>query len=182
MEQGISKQIDGLIDKLYGAIKPENLDEWYNDAKDVMKIFGKKERIRNFIDSFEAVKRSFMKDPESDERKKKIAKLSGLIALLKSNEPDFLLESLQRKGYAIAKNDTGIREGIEKSIFRILQQIRLGKKDTVIGQLMGIFASRGKALPQELVDALQAEWDINQFRAFMYAFLSNFTGREDYND
>jgi len=93
-----------------------------------------------------------------------------------------LLESLQRKGFAIAKSDTELRDSIENSIFRILQQIRLGKKAAVCGLFMQIFSARGRAMPQELVDALKEEWDINQFRAFMYAFLSNFTGREEYNN
>ncbi|HQC19668.1 MAG TPA: hypothetical protein PLR13_09770 [Smithella sp.] len=183
MEQSTAKQIEYLIDQLYGKIMPESFDQWHDDVRDVIKIFSRKDRIRDFVDSFEAVKRAIAKEPmENDEKKKKLAKLTRLIALLKSSEPDFLLESLQRKGFAIAKTDSELRGSIENSIFRILQQIRLGKKAAVCGLFMQIFSARGKAMPQELVDALKEEWDINQYRAFMYAFLSNFTGREEYND
>jgi len=145
MEQSTSKQIEDLIDQLYGRITPESFDEWYDEVRDVIKIFGRKDRIRDFVDSFEAVKRAIAKDPtENDEKKKKLAKLNRLISLLKSNEPDFLLESLQRKGFAIAKSDTELRDSIENSIFRILQQIRLGKKAAVCGLFMQIFSARWK--------------------------------------
>jgi hypothetical protein len=183
MGQSTAKQIEDLIDQLYGRIEPESFDQWHDDVRDVIKIFGRKDRIRDFVDSFEAVKRAITKEPtENDEKKKKLAKLNHLIALLKASEPDFLLESLQRKGFAIAKTDSELRDNIENSIFRILQQVRLGKKAAVCGLFMQIFSARGRAMPQELIDSLKDEWDINQFRAFMYAFLSNFTGREEYND
>lgn len=183
MEHSTAKQIEGLIDQLYGKIRPETFEQWYDEVREVIKIFGKKDRIRDFVDSFEAVRRAITKEPtENDEKKKKLAKLNSLIALLKANEPDFLLESLQRKGFAIAKTDSELRDSIENSIFRILQQVRLGKKAAVCCLFMQIFAARGRVMPQEIIEALKEEWDINQFRAFMYAFLSNFIGKEEYNN
>jgi len=73
MEQSTSKQIEDLIDQLYGRITPESFDEWYDEVRDVIKIFGRKDRIRDFVDSFEAVKRAIAKDPtENDEKRKNL--------------------------------------------------------------------------------------------------------------
>lgn len=68
-----------------------------------------------------------------------------------------------------------MKEAINKSALRLLEQIRLGKKDAVVGMLMRIFTIRNVRFPTELLEALKPKYDLNLFRAFMYAFLSAFT-------
>ncbi|MDW7998728.1 MAG: hypothetical protein RMI30_04665, partial [Thermodesulfovibrio sp.] len=70
-------------------------------------------------------------------------------------------------------------DAINKESMRILEQTRLGKRDTVIGMLMRNFAIRHVSVPSELIEALKPKYDINLFRAFIYAFLSGFIITEE---
>jgi Na+/H+ antiporter NhaD/arsenite permease-like protein len=61
----------------------------------------------------------------------------------------------------------------------MLELARLGKREAVIGMLMRIFTIKNAQIPQELIEALKPKYDINQFRAFIYAFLSGFITTEE---
>jgi hypothetical protein len=181
-EKTIVQEIGQKLDDLVNLMKPESINEWAGTAEAVFKMFGDKNRIRDFVDTLERIEREIKKgEPESAERKKKIAQVKKLAMLIRKNEPDFLLDSIKRKGFHLSKNSE-FRKSIEGGFFRILQQIRLGKRADATHSLMQIFASKKEPMPKEIIEALKEQWHIDQFRAFMYAFLSNFTGKEYDND
>lgn len=170
----VFEAITDNIDELFSKMEPDNIDEWYDDVDAVINVFTQGKKIRELLESLELIRKELKKMEQTEERTKQITKIARLIARLKTNEPDFLLEALKRKGNAIANSNIELKKSITSQMFKILEQVRLGKKDNVIHMILRTFATKHKQIPHELIDALREEYDINQFRAFMYAFLNNF--------
>jgi hypothetical protein len=168
----IYEEITKKLDELHEKIRPDNIDEWLDDARKTMSIFLAGEKISQFRKTLEHIGAEFEKD---DSKKEQLKKVYGLINSLKSAEPDFLIERLRNSGWSIAKNERSLREAINKEALRLLEQTRLGKRDNVVGMLMRIFTTKSVKFPLELVEASKPKYDVNHFRAFIYAFLSNFT-------
>lgn len=159
------------IESLYLKIHPDNVDDWYEDLKSVIQIFTTGERLREIRPLLENVQRHLMSNLE--QHKENIEKVDRLIKMLRTHEPDFLLERLKIVGRVIAQNKA-LQDALDKQMFRILEQVRLGKKDSAIHIILRTFVANHKQIPKELIDAMKEQYDINQFRAFMYAFLNNF--------
>lgn len=195
--QSIPKDICEKLDALAESMKINNIDKWYEPLEKVFRIFSEKERIRHFADILESMEKELKEAKkkvkeesakgEEEEKKtvahidKSIAKIRKLLSSIKKNEPDALLQAINRKGFHCAQ-DIELNKSIQSAFFKILQQIRLGKREDVIHSFMQIFAAKQKQMPRELIETLKQEWHIDQFRAFAYAFLSNFTGKDNYND
>jgi len=183
--ENITKQLDALHEK----IRPDNIDEWFDDIRETVNIFLSGEKLSHFRKTLEYVEYELRKGCSEKEQLKKVY---WLVDKLKSSEPDFLIENLRNSGRAIAHpgdNDKekdrklSLRNAISGEALRILEQTRLGKRDIVIGILMRNFTAKKVKFPQELVEASKPKYDINLFRAFVYAFLSNFTTeKEDDNE
>lgn len=171
----IYEEMAGKLDELHGKIRPDNVDEWLDDVRKTMNIFLTGEKITQFRKILECVTDNLERDSNKKEQLKEIY---GLINRLKAAEPDFLIERLKIAGWSIAKRERGLQEAINKEALRLLEQIRLGKRDAVVGMLMRNFIVRNIKFPIELVEAIKPKYDINLFRAFMYAFLSSFTSEK----
>ncbi len=168
----IYEEIAKKLDELHEKIRPDNIDDWLDDVGKTMNIFLAGEKISQFRKTLEYVIEELKKDVSKNEQLKRIY---SLVNTLKATEPDFLIERLKIAGWSIAKNERGLREAINKEALRLLEQTRLGKKDTVIGMLMRDFTTKNVKFPPEFIEATKQKYDINLFRAFIYAFLSNFT-------
>lgn len=178
-------EIQESLNQLYQKINPYDLS-WIDEVKDVLKIFMKFEKLQDFKRALEAVveilEKDGMKKKEPEEKKLheiKLNKIKGLLREIQKHEPDFLIESLKRKGYSLARINNSLREAINKEFLRILEQTRLGKRDAVIGMLIRNFMIRNIEIPPELIEALKPKNDINLFRASIYAFLSGFVISEE---
>lgn len=168
----IYENIAEQLDELHEKIKPDNVDEWFDDVRKIMHIFLAGEKISYFRKTLEYVVENLKRDGSQDEQLKKVY---GLVNSLKVADPDFLIGRLKDIGREIATNEEGLRESINKEALRLLEQIRLGKRDIVIGMLMRGFTTKSVKFPSELIEASKPKYDVNLFRAFMYAFLSSFT-------
>ncbi len=171
----ISKDINNKLDELYQAISPNDLD-WLEEARKTFSLFIEFEKLKDFIKALECVREELEKDGKKAQELKTV---HGLLKDLQRSEPDFLIENLKRSGYAVAHNNKSMRDAINKEALRMLEQVRLGKRDAVIGMLMRNFTIRNIKMPSELVEALKPKYDINLFRAFIYAFLSGFITTEE---
>lgn len=161
----LRKEIESKLTELYMKINPENLD-WVSEVKSVISLFTKYEYLDHFKNALELVKRELEK--RGDGRGSR--EIEGILYDLKKYEPDFLIERLKNAGYRLSNNKE-LKEAFEKLSFRLLEQIRLGKKDTVVGMIIRVFMVHGEKIPVELIEALKNKHDINMFRAYMYAFL-----------
>ncbi len=168
----IYEEIAKKLDELHEKIRPDNVDEWIDDVRKTANIFLSGEKISRFRKTLEYIADDLEKDGS---RKELLNRVNGLINKLKAAEPDFLIERLRNSGWSVAKNERGLQEVINKEALRLLEQTRLGKRDIVIGMLMRDFTTKSVKFPPELVEALKPKYDVNHFRAFIYAFLSNFT-------
>lgn len=168
-------EISNKLDELYQNITP-NDSNWFEDARKTFSLFTKFEKLRDFITALECVKEELEKDITKTQEMRAV---SGLLRDLQKSEPDFLIENLKREGYRLAQDNKSLKEAINKEALRILEQIRLGKREAVIGMLMRNFTIKNVKMPQELIEALKPKYDINLFRAFLYAFLSNFITTEE---
>lgn len=171
----IYDDINSRLDKLYQAIRPDDL-AWLEDARKTFLLFISFERLKDFMKALELVREELKRDNTKTDEMKKVNKL---LEDLRRSEPDFLIERLRRAGYRSAQDNKSLKEAINKEALRILEQVRLGKRDVVIGMLMRNFTIRNVKIPSELVEALKPKYDTNLFRAFIYAFLSGFISTED---
>lgn len=171
----ICDDINSKLDGLYQTIRPNDLS-WLEDARKTFSLFIKFERLKDFIKALECVRGELEKDGTKAQELKAV---HGLLKDLQRSEPDFLIENLKRAGYAVVQNNKSMRDAINREALRILEQVRLGKRDTVIGMLMRNFTIRDIKMPSELVEALKPKYDTNLFRAFIYAFLSGFITAEE---
>jgi hypothetical protein len=178
----IYEEIAKKLDELHEKIRPDNIDEWLDDVRKTTNIFLTGEKISHFRKTLESVEDELKKDSSKKEQLKRVY---GLINSLKSTEPDFLIERLKTAGWSIANpkdnnneeksKKLSLRKAINGEALRLLEQTRLGKRDIVIGMLMRDFTTKKVKFPPEFVEASKQKYDVNHFRAFMYAFLSNFT-------
>ena len=164
----IYNDISNKLDELYQKISPDDLS-WIEDAQKTFSIFIKFDKLKDFVKAIEYVKRELEKDHTKQNQLKII---NGILKELQRSEPDFLIENLKRAGYRIARENESIKNAINNEALRMLELVRLGKREAVIGMLMRIFTIRNTKLPQELIEALKPKYDINLFRAFLYAFFS----------
>ncbi len=171
----IYNDINNKLDELYQKISPNDFN-WLEDARKTFSLFIKFEKLKDFITALECLKEKLEKDGT---KTNEIKIVKGLLKDLQRSEPDFLIENLKRTGYGIAQNNKSIKDAINKEALRLLELVRLGKKDAVIGMLMRNFTIRNIQIPQELIEALKPKYDINLFRAFIYAFLSGFITTEE---
>lgn len=171
----VYNDINNKIDELYQKITPYDFS-WIEDVQKTLSMFIKFEKLKDFIKALECVKKELEKDGT---KTNEIKIVSGLLKELQKSEPDFLIENLKRIGYGIAQNNNSIKDAINKEALRMLELARLGKKDAVIGMLMRIFTIRNVQIPKELIEALKPKYDINLFRAFIYAFISGFITTEE---
>lgn len=165
----IYSDISAKLNELYQNITPKNLS-WIEDLRKTVSLFISFEKLQDFIKALELVGDELKKDSSKEEQWRKI---EGIIQDLEKNEPDFLIERLRRAGYGASKNHS-LRDAINKEALRILEQTRLGKRDSVVGMLLRNFIIREVKIPPELIEALKLKYDINLFRTFIYAFLSGF--------
>ncbi len=87
---------------------------------------------------------------------------------------DVLIRELKEKGEKINKEVT---ESINSVAFRLLEQVRLGNKDSVYYMLLRCFVANEKKFPDELMDAFKPEND-KYFKTLIFSFLAPILGEK----
>ncbi|HOQ12542.1 MAG TPA: hypothetical protein PK104_09285 [Spirochaetota bacterium] len=80
-----------------------------------------------------------------------------------------LMEDLKRLGYGVQKD---LGEDFSKMGYRLLEQVRAGKRSDVMYGISRIFITHQRNLPDALNEAFKPYYDIETFKCLMYAFLS----------
>ena len=80
-----------------------------------------------------------------------------------------LMEDLKRLGYGIQQS---LGDDFEKMGYRILEQIRAGKRSDAMHSITRIFIANKRNLPDALVQAFKPYYDVETFKCLLYAFLS----------
>jgi hypothetical protein len=180
----IYSEVRKNLEELYSQIKPDNFDVWYNDLKNVIDLLMSDSYPEYFLRILDSIRESYrieLKKAQEDKRQEieiKLRKLSYLLNSLKQKKPDYLIERLRLKGNDFAR-DSNLRKVFSDQIFRILEQARLGKRDTVLYMIVRTLATFNKEVPEELIEAIKHHYDLSLFRSFIYSFLSAFSKMEE---
>jgi len=102
---------------------------------------------------------------EEKEKEKEKEKINGLI------------EKLKKEGENVNVKE-GLAQSINKSGFRLLEQVRLGNKDNVFYILLRCFAANEEKFPDELVEAFKPENE-KYFKTLIFSFLAPILGKEE---
>lgn len=80
------------------------------------------------------------------------------------------------RSLAWALRDSGIKEDVSKSGYRLINLARAGRKDEVAYLLTRIFLARSQPLPRDLVRIFSPAIPDDMFRTFLYAFVGILSG------
>lgn len=81
-----------------------------------------------------------------------------------------LMEELKKVGYGV-QNVLG--DDFAKMGYKLLEQVRAGKRADVMYGISRIFVSNQRNLPDVLIEAFKPYYDIETFKCLLYAFLSS---------
>lgn len=176
------KQIESALNELLENMRDDNMDEWQDELYEILKIFYNGYKINRFEKTLSAIKGKFELDIQTkhneEQAKVNLVKLKKHLNLVERNEADVLLNRLKNRSFGVA-NNSKIKKAMNSSAFRILEQTRLGKRDSAIGMMLRIFVANQENIPTDLIEVCKEKYSDNQFRAFIYAFMSGFISREE---
>lgn len=163
----IYKEINKELDKLYSKISKESF-EWVNELEEVINILVKTDKIKDFIDILELVE-----DSIKDKLVKK--RISLIIETIKLEEPEYLLDKLMIESEKAVLDKPKLKASINSQLYKIIEYCRTGKRADVIGIILRDFHIHKQEFPKELLEILKEnKYNDDLFKAFIYAFLSNF--------
>lgn len=90
-----------------------------------------------------------------------------------------MLDKLSKKGRNLREK---LGEDFRKMGYRILEQIRTGKRSDVEYSIVRIFITNGENIPSELIEAFKPKYDDETFKAFMYAFIGSVIKPKESNE
>lgn len=155
----MQEQINGLknisLNDLKEKVKNDNFT--YEDFEKY--YYQKKEQDKEFLSLLEWA--SQLKKDDKD--------LLNLLRKCALDNVSDLIVDLKSLGYGI-QNELG--EDFEKMGYRLLEQIRAGKRSDVMYGITRIFISHKKNVPDTLIEAFKPYYDIETFKCLLYTFLS----------
>lgn len=89
----IYEEISKKLDELHEKIKPDNVDEWFDDVKRTLSLFLEGEKISQIRKTLEFIEDDFKKSGKYNDQLKKV---QGIVYRLQKSEPDFLIERLKK--------------------------------------------------------------------------------------
>lgn len=171
------EQMKLATDSLYSRIKSSNLSDWVDELQDTISFFLDGAVLDRFKERLDAVTRAREDaaadsgEPFSKEDKDRMARLYSLLNQLKSRSGDYRIQRLLGQGYSLGKNPL-FQEAMKKQRLDILEDARAGRRDRVLYRLLRIFDSSGQKFPWDLALLGKQEFDDEEYRNCIYAFLS----------
>ncbi len=89
-----------------------------------------------------------------------------------------LIETLNKLGYALKKENNDFSKAFENMGYRLLEQTRAGKRADVHYGIMRIFVSYKREFPKTLLEAFKPYYSDEMFKVFIFSFLSGIIGKE----
>lgn len=153
-------------------------EEQTNQTKEIS-LNDLKEKVKNGNFTLDDLQNYYKQERE---KTKEFLSLLEWASQLKKDEKDFqrllrklsldsvsdLMEDLKSLGYGIQKD---LGENFEKSGYRLLEQVRAGKKSDVMYGITRIFITNQKNIPDALIEAFKPYYDDETFKCLLYAFL-----------
>jgi len=149
------------LDQLKEELKKDKID-------DLEKF---KELFKEFYKQLQKEQTDFVKYLEwAYEKSGRDKEIGNILAEMSGRNASDLIESLKRLGYAVQKN---LGEDFEKAGFRLLEQVRAGKRSDVMYGITRIFLANKQNLPDILNEAFKPYYSDELFKCFMFTFISS---------
>jgi len=132
-----------------------------HSVKDVKSLYESKKRLDNAIVSLLEYKIDTERADKTSQEVYEKLKMETVSSLLQD------LVDLGKK-YRDRLGESFARMG-----FKILEQIRAGRRSDVEYSVVRIFITNGETIPDKLVEAFKPKYDDETFKAFMYAFIGS---------
>ena len=130
-----------------------------------------KEIFKNFYHQLKKDEKDFIKCLEwAYEKSGRDKEIGNILAEIAGRNASDLIESLKRLGYAVQKS---LGEDFEKAGFRLLEQVRAGKRSDVMYGITRIFLANRQNLPDILNEAFKPYYSDEIFKCFMFTFISS---------
>jgi len=144
-------------------------EELKKDKIDNLEKF--KELFKEFYKQLQKEQKDFIKCLEwAYEKSGRDEEIGNILAEIAGRNASDLIESLKRLGYAVQKS---LGEDFEKAGFRLLEQVRAGKRSDVMYGITRIFLANRQNLPDILNEAFKPYYSDELFKCFMFTFLSS---------
>lgn len=175
------KEIENSLNNLFKSINFDSEDiAWVDELKDTINLFTNNRKIKEFYGIFSPVYKELRNKLNIDD-KKKLDRVNISLRNLVELEPNSIIDKLRASGYMLSKNES-FKGGIQGQMYKLLEQVRFGKRDNVISMLIRIFFVNGEKFPDELIESTKPMYDDGMFKAFMYSFLGSFTENKNNNE
>jgi hypothetical protein len=89
-----------------------------------------------------------------------------------------LIDKLKQIGFALRKN-SALKDAFDRQGYRILELVRVGKRDEAFHAILRIFVSSKKDFPSLLVEAFKPAYSDELFKIFLFSFLSGILSKEE---
>lgn len=147
--------LEGKLNKLKEKVKGNNFSS---------------EDFDNFYKNLKEINKEFLSLLEwADNLKKDDKNLQKLLRKFSLESVSDLMEELKNLGYGVQKD---LGEDFAKMGYRLLEQVRAGKRSDVMYGISRIFITHQRNLPDILNEAFKPYYDIETFKCLLYAFLS----------
>ena len=128
------------------------------------------EDLKNYFNQKRKEEKEFLSLLEwACQLKKDDKDLQNLLRICSLESVSDLMEDLKRLGYGIQQS---LGNAFESMGYRILEQVRAGKRSDAMHSITRIFIANKQNLPDVLVQAFKPCYDIEIFKCLLYAFLS----------
>jgi len=94
--------------------------------------------------------------------------LERILIELQNEDVSLLMDRLVFEAKRL--NDS-LKNSFEKSAYRLLELIRMGKKSDVMYVITRIYVTNNEKIPGVLLEAFKPAYDIETFKSLMYAFI-----------
>ncbi len=130
------------------------------------------EKLENFGKHLKDLQEKFVRTLELATKVKgydsKIYNLYKKWALKNSSD---LIDKLRKLGERMREKKE-IKEAFDNIIFRIMEQVRLGKRDSVYYMMFRVFKANEEKFPEELVEPFKPVYSDELFKVMIFSFLS----------
>jgi len=99
-----------------------------------------------------------------------------LLNQIKGYNVSELMDKLRNKGYNTRKE---LKESFERMGYRLMEQVRVGKREEAYYTIARIYIAGNKYIPREVAEPFKPIYSDSEFKVMLFAFISGILGVDD---
>ncbi len=159
-----SSTIENLLNQLYQQIsKPQDIHKLAPQLKELFRRLDEAwQKAIDLLDiALQVAESSGDKDFQDQVRQIQQERKPEMVSVL--------AEQLREKGFTAPRE---VKEGMENSLYRLMELTRLGKREEVFYGILRVFVARGKPFPKDLARAFKPIYDHADFATLVLSYLT----------